>query len=86
MIPEGHRNRMGTGLLIILITGAAFGGWAALALLGGERARRLQQAQAQRPITALPAIPPLSNGPSAGASKTPPAPRPPKPAAPQNSR
>src|SRR3954469_19642780 len=41
---------MTTGMLIILASGAAFGSWAALALMGSERARRLTQIEAQRPI------------------------------------
>ena len=41
---------MGTGMLIILAMGAAFGGWSALAVMGAERARRLSQLEAQRPV------------------------------------
>jgi hypothetical protein len=40
---------MSTHLLVILTLGAAMGCWAALTLMGGERARRIHQLQAQRP-------------------------------------
>ena len=37
-------------MLVILAMGAAFGGWAALAVIGAERARRLSQIETQRPV------------------------------------
>jgi len=45
---------MSTPLLVILTLGAAMGCWAVLTLMGGERARRLHQLQAQRPAPAPP--------------------------------
>ena len=47
---------MSTHLLIILGFGATLACWAVLTLMGGERARRLHQLQAQRP--AAPVAPP----------------------------
>jgi hypothetical protein len=47
---------MDTGMLIILATGAAFGGWAALAVMGEERSRRLRQMEAQRPVIPTAAV------------------------------
>ena len=47
---------MSTPVLIILALGAAFACWAALTLMGGERARRLHQLKSQRltpPATTL---------------------------------
>jgi hypothetical protein len=41
-------------LLVILAVGAIFASWAALTLMGGERARRLNQLQAQKAATPPP--------------------------------
>jgi hypothetical protein len=50
---------MDTGMFVILAAGAAIGGWAALAVMGAERARRLSQIEAQRPL-----IPPIATSPT----------------------
>ena len=72
-----------TGMLFILAIGAASGGWAALALMGGERARRLSQIELHRPPAAGP-ITPLRSDSSAdqAAARRPAASRPTKPAKP----
>jgi len=65
-----------TDLVIILGLGAAFSGWAALALMGGERARRRIEVESQRPPTAVV----LSSPPPAGTpeARNPAPPRKPK--------
>ena len=61
---------MNTDLVIILGLGAAFSGWAALALMGGERARRRIEVESQRPPTAVVlSSPPPAGTPAASASK-----------------
>jgi hypothetical protein len=56
-------------MLIILAAGAAFGGWAALAMMGAERARRLTQIEAQRPV--VPTMLTSPSAPSTPAAKAP---------------
>ena len=74
---------MSTPLLVILTLGAAMGCWAVLTLMGGERARRLHQLQAQRPASAPP-TPHLSVSVSpVGVAKAPAAPLKAKAAKPQ---
>jgi len=74
---------MSTPLLVILTLGAAMGCWAVLTLMGGERARRLHQLQAQRPAPAPP-TPHLSVSVSpVGVAKAPAAPLKAKAAKPQ---
>ena len=51
-------------MLVILAMGAAFGGWAALAVMGAERARRLNQIEAQRPLIPAATAPPTVFNPS----------------------
>jgi hypothetical protein len=72
---------MSTPLLVILAVGALLGCWAALTLMGGERATRLNQIQAQRP--AAPVTPVISVQAAPVAVAKPPAPVKPKPAKPQ---
>jgi len=76
---------MSTPLLVILTLGAAMGCWAVLTLMGGERARRLHQLQAQRPAPApAPRTPHLSVSVSpVGVAKAPAAPLKAKAAKPQ---
>jgi hypothetical protein len=73
---------MSTSLLVILAFGAVVASWALLTLLGGERARRLGQIEAQR--QKAPAQPKLLSVPAdaAGVAKAAPV-RKPKPAKPQ---
>ena len=61
---------MGLGMLVILAAGAAFGGWAALAVMGAERARRVRQIESQRPAIPAPTASPTvsSSSPSKGAT------------------
>ena len=77
---------MNTDLLIILGLGAAFSGWAALALMGGERARRRIEVESQRPPTAVVSSPPPAGTPAASAARNPAPPRKPKPSTGQNVR
>ena len=51
-------------MLVILAMGAAFGGWAALAVMGAERARRLSQIEARRPTVITATLSPPPSNPS----------------------
>jgi hypothetical protein len=63
-------------MLVILATGAAFGGWAALSLMGGERARRLRQIESRRSAAPMPITAPLAPARPGAASDAPAARRP----------
>jgi hypothetical protein len=56
---------MSTPLLILIGCGAAFGCWALLTLMGGERTRRLGELRVQRPTSASPSPTLLSVEPRA---------------------
>ena len=77
---------MNTDLVIILCLGAAVSGWAALALMGGERARRRIEVESRRPPTAVVTSPPPAGTPAASAVKSVALPRKPKSSTGQNVR
>ena len=77
---------MNTDLLIILGFGAAFSGWAAVALMGAERARRRIEVESKRPPTAVVISAPPGGTPAAPAAKNPAPPRKSKASTGQNIR